>query len=61
MVQVPYSFVVVLAWPHSVIHKRPRLYHSFTTKNYMILKALHFSQTVLLNSPKDKKGGKVMS
>lgn len=37
------------------------LCHPFATKNHVILKALHFSQTVLVNSQKDKKGGKFMS
>jgi hypothetical protein len=36
------------------------LCHSVATENHMILKALHFSRTVLGNNPKDKKGGKVM-
>jgi len=64
MVLVLYSFMVMLAWPHAVIHKRPRLLAFVTQvplKNHMILTALCYSQTVLVNSPKDKKGGKVMS
>jgi hypothetical protein len=64
MVLVSYSFMVMLVWPHTLIHKRPRLLAFVTQlplKNHVILKALCYSQTVLVNSPKDKKGGKIMS
>jgi hypothetical protein len=59
---VHYGVVPLLI--HTIICKRPCLL-AFVThlplKNHVILKALCYSQTVLVNSSKDKKGSKVMS